>query len=249
MIDVPPPDIKQIELEEHQLRVCRWGFLLLGLSVFLEVFFEFAPLLLASPDEASESSAPSALAVAILAAIQLLPALVAALLLRRQARSIRWRSAAGWLIVTIFANLLLLAILLAVHDPQTPFDDPQSIPARALLFLLHLASWVTKWWIVALIAEFAVACRSRQLVRQTESLGNTILAGLVFNALLAGWMLPAPPPTEATVGVTTSLLSLGTLVILLIAVFWTFRLLMIVSALARLLANRCGELTETQESL
>lgn len=89
----------ELAAERHQLWACRWGFLLIGAGLFLQLALMILPVFWQSPADVNEERTPPAYAYLMVITSTLATLAPGAFLLRQNARSGRWRNASTWLLV------------------------------------------------------------------------------------------------------------------------------------------------------
>lgn len=245
MLGRSAPDAKTIALEERQLTMCRGGALFLAAGLVAQMFINFTQLFEStSVSDVSEFKTPALSFYLFNGAVLLMAFVPGAGMLLRSARSRRWRLAAAGLTLLFLIEMVLVVVLSRIMPLDEKITLPAPMPARIVFHASAVISWLEFWWIAVLIAEFALACRAQLLVVQTERLGYTILVGLIFELTvgLAGLMLPFNPTTSNELFVFAEACRE---IALAVTVAWTIYLLAMTAALARLLAERCGDLQPT----
>jgi hypothetical protein len=241
MMTEPSPK-SALQMEQRQLTACRWGFLLLGAGVLLQLV---APLFFATASDPPRT--PRVGWYLAMATVLLVPQLPAAWLLGRRSRSRRWRIAALALGGTLLVDSGLLLTLATLREPGVPMANPEPPVHRLIEAVCGLMTWVELWWTAVLVAEFAMASRAMRLVSRTELLGYGILGGGAASLLLAAWTFATPSQRIAPEGLTFVLIIVEQLV-LFITITWSLYLLAGAATLARILAAKCREVLVEERS-
>ncbi|MFO0949054.1 MAG: hypothetical protein U1D30_24605 [Planctomycetota bacterium] len=232
--------------EERQIRACRWGFLLLAAGLLLVLL---VGLFLNFPEEPTNEQRisqemrvqppgpESLVANAVIVAFTMLPG---GIILAKNSRSRRWRSAAYTLLSLVVADILMTLVLAAYLNPQAVREDSVPHWYRTLELANGLLMWPQAWFMVVLVAEFGLSSRATRLVHDTERLGFVILAAGTLNVLFAGWILPMNHiiGNRESVDTVTFLLGTAYALLALVGTFWTIRELASAATLARLLSER-----------
>lgn len=238
----------EVELprEQRQLRACRIGFWFLGATLTIQLGMMFLTLLAAKPPE--EGGGPiryPGLDSVIVNCLLLLAGYVpGAALLAINARSKLWRRSAVGLAIASILDAAFIVAMVAYFPLGEILVEPEPIGGRIIRRAAGAMTWVENWFIVATVAEFALAGRAQFLVKRTALLGYFVFAGLTLSLAGAAWSLPVPAPIISK-DLGTGLLAELEFILLFIVSFWMLSIITAASTLARILELRCQRIQES----
>lgn len=250
-----PASAEDLIEEEGQLKRCRWGLLLLGAGLLLQLGVFFLSVL--SLEEAP-SKDPARIAELqarrILDSYELglltycLTFLPGSILLIRNARSERWRRSAYFLLATLILDMALMGTVVSLLFSLGKVTTLPLLP-YVLVEVNSLLVWPLLWFMAVVVAEFAMASRAEMLVHQTERLSYALLVGGCASVAYVGWTLPTYPLVfdPANADGMTAFFGLVSAVVSFFCLFWTMRLLATAATLARVLLQRSEQARHRDE--
>ncbi len=244
------PSLRTLALAKDQIRVSRWAFALVIISVLLQIVslvLLFA--LIGTGHEAKEDQVVERQGLVNYLLLMELPRSVAMFLAGSLhgsiGRSPRWKWSGWALAATVAGEILADGVGLALMGESYVQKDGMPMGLRLGLGAEQVLRTLEHWWIAVLLGEFALACRDTILLGQSERLGYAVLAALLSVMALVGWTTPMNSVTDDSLG---EFLAVATMATGLLVLVWMVQGVFRALAVGRLLITHLDQVAKETQS-